>query len=445
MFNFLQNRMQKAMQKMSKKVSIQEEDILETLREVKLALLEADVNLDVVKSFTKQVKAKALESQVIGKLNKEQTFIKIFKDELTAILGQKTCEVKLNNIPTKIMMVGLQGSGKTTTSAKLSVYFKRKGIAKNPLLVGDDIYRPAAREQLEQLAKQTQTNFFTKTGNDAIDIAKSAIEYSKENHNDLIIIDTAGRLAIDEQLMDELKNIKKYIKPDYIFLVVDAMSGQDVINTAKKFNEDLGLDGTIITKLDSDARGGAALSITHLLGVPITFIGTGEKISGLEIFHPDRMAERILGMGDVLTLIEKAAEEVDEKTVKKIGYKMLTGKFDLTDLMNSLAQIKKLGKMKAILRMIPGLSDKIDDQKIEEAEHKFKIYTYLIDSMTNYEKKNPKVLKNAKRKERILKGSGRSAREFNMLVTDFERMTKQMKEMAAGNLKMPGGLDPLKG
>ncbi|WP_334199160.1 signal recognition particle protein [Mycoplasma struthionis] len=430
----MQKRLQKSMQKINKKLSINEEDILEVLREVKLALLEADVNLEVVKTFTKQVKEKALDSQIIGKLNQQQTVIKIFKDELVNILGKKTCEIKLNNLPTKIMMVGLQGSGKTTTSAKLSTFFKKKNIAKNPLLVGDDIYRPAAREQLNQLAKQTQTTFFTEEHNDAVKIAENAIDFAKENKNDLIIIDTAGRLAIDETLMNELKNIKKTIRPDYIFLVVDAMSGQDVINTAKKFHEELNLDGTIITKLDSDARGGAALSITHLLNVPIVYIGTGEKLTGLEIFHPDRMAERIMGMGDVLSLIEKASEEVDEKMMKKIGYRMLSGNFDLNDLMNSLAQIKKLGKMKNILKMIPGVADKVSDSKIEEAEEKFKVYTYLINSMTEYEKRNPKILKNAERKDRILKGSGRSAREYNMLVTDFERMSKQMKELANGNL-----------
>ncbi|BDX52697.1 signal recognition particle protein [Metamycoplasma equirhinis] len=441
MLDFIQRRMQKSMQKINKKMSINEEDIIEVLREVKLALLEADVNLEVVKVFTKQVKEKALDSQIIGKLNQQQTVLKIFKDELTNILGKKTCEVKLKNIPTKIMMVGLQGSGKTTSAAKLSVFFKKKNICKNPLLVGDDIYRPAAREQLEQLSKQINVDFFTKKENNAVLIANEAIDKAQDNHNDLIIIDTAGRLAIDEQLMQELKDIKKSIKPDYIFLVVDAMSGQDVINTAKKFHEELNLDGTIITKLDSDARGGAALSITHLLGIPIVFIGNGEKLSGLEIFHPDRMAERILGMGDVLTLIEKASEEVDEKMMKKIGYKMLTGKFDLSDLMNSLAQIKKLGKMKSILKMIPGMADKVDDAKIEEAEEKFRIYNYLLSSMTELEKKNPKLLKNASRKQRVLLGSGRSAREFNMLMADFERMAKQMKELASGNLKLKPGME----
>ena len=440
MLDFIQKRMQKSMDKINKKMSISEEDIVEVLRDVKMSLLEADVNLEIVRAFTKEVKEKVLESKIIGKLNQQETFLKIFKDELVKILGQKKCEVKLKKVPTSIMLIGLQGSGKTTTAAKLSTFLKRKKICQNPLLVAADVYRPAAREQLKQLAKQIQTDYFTLDENDAIKIAKKSFDVAYNNKNDFVIIDTAGRLSIDDKLMDELKQIKKHVHPDYIFLVVDAMSGQDVINVAKTFNENLELDGSIITKLDSDARGGAALSISYLLQVPIVFIGVGEKTSNLELFHSDRMADRILGMGDVMSLIEKASEEVDEKLVKKIGYKMLTGKFDLTDLMNSLEQIKKMGKMKAILRMIPGLANKIDDTKIEEAENKFRIYTILINSMTEQEKKLPKLLKNAERKARILKGSGRSAHEYNMLLTDFERMAKQMKDIADGKLQMKPGM-----
>lgn len=440
MLDFIQKRMQKSMDKINKKMSITEEDIVEVLRDVKMSLLEADVNLEIVRAFTKEVKEKVLESKIIGKLNQQETFLKIFKDELVKILGQKKCEVKLKKVPTSIMLIGLQGSGKTTTAAKLSTFLKRKKICQNPLLVAADVYRPAAREQLKQLAKQIQTDYFSLDENDAIKIAKKSFDVAYNNKNDFVIIDTAGRLSIDDKLMDELKQIKKHVHPDYIFLVVDAMSGQDVINVAKTFNENLELDGSIITKLDSDARGGAALSISYLLQVPIVFIGVGEKTSNLELFHSDRMADRILGMGDVMSLIEKASEEVDEKLVKKIGYKMLTGKFDSTDLMNSLEQIKKMGKMKAILRMIPGLANKIDDTKIEEAENKFRIYTILINSMTEQEKKLPKLLKNAERKARILKGSGRSAHEYNMLLTDFERMAKQMKDMADGKLQMKPGM-----
>ena len=437
MLDFIQKRMQKSMDKINKKMSISEEDIVEVLRDVKMSLLEADVNLEIVRAFTKE---KVLESKIIGKLNQQETFLKIFKDELVKILGQKKCEVKLKKVPTSIMLIGLQGSGKTTTAAKLSTFLKRKKICQNPLLVAADVYRPAAREQLKQLAKQIQTDYFTLDENDAIKIAKKSFDVAYNNKDGFVIIDTAGVVLIDDILMDELKQIKKHVHPDYIFLVVDAMSGQDVINVAKTFNENLELDGSIITKLDSDARGGAALSISYLLQVPIVFIGVGEKTSNLELFHSDRMADRILGMGDVMSLIEKASEEVDEKLVKKIGYKMLTGKFDLTDLMNSLEQIKKMGKMKAILRMIPGLANKIDDTKIEEAENKFRIYTILINSMTEQEKKLPKLLKNAERKARILKGSGRSAHEYNMLLTDFERMAKQMKDMADGKLQMKPGM-----
>ena len=262
MLDFIQKRMQKSMDKINKKMSISEEDIVEVLRDVKMSLLEADVNLEIVRAFTKEVKEKVLESKIIGKLNQQETFLKIFKDELVKILGQKKCEVKLKKVPTSIMLIGLQGSGKTTTAAKLSTFLKRKKICQNPLLVAADVYRPAAREQLKQLAKQIQTDYFTLDENDAIKIAKKSFDVAYNNKNDFVIIDTAGRLSIDDKLMDELKQIKKHVHPDYIFLVVDAMSGQDVINVAKTFNENLELDGSIITKLDSDARGGAALSIS---------------------------------------------------------------------------------------------------------------------------------------------------------------------------------------
>ncbi|QJG67071.1 signal recognition particle protein [Mycoplasma phocoenae] len=438
MFDFIGNRLQKSIQKMNKKTLISESDILEILREVKLSLLEADVNLEVVKKFTKEVKTKILESGKIGNLDAQQTVIKIFNEELINILGQKTVEVKIKNKPTIIMMIGLQGSGKTTTSAKLAAYLRKKKIAENPLLIGADIYRPAARDQLESLSKQINCNFYTNRIDDALQISKEAVSQAKNNKNDLLIIDTAGRLSIDETLMDELKSIKKYIKPDYIFLVVDAMSGQDVINVAKTFHENLNLNGTIITKLDSDARGGAALSITHLLNIPINFIGTSEKISGLEVFHPDRMAKRILGMGDFVSLIENAQENIDESKAKKLGNRFMSGQFSLDDLMETMAQIKKLGKMSKLLKMIPGIANKIDPSQIDKAEEKFRMYEILISSMTKEERKNPKLLKDSSRKNRIMKGSGRSAKEFNLLLADYERIAKQMKDMASGR----GGLNP---
>ncbi|MGX9358702.1 signal recognition particle protein [Mycoplasma sp. 128] len=436
MFEFIGNRIQKSIEKMNKKTRIEEADVLEIIREVKLSLLEADVNLEVVKTFTKEVKTKILESGKLGNLDTQQTVVKIFQEELVRILGSKATEIKIKSQPTKIMMIGLQGSGKTTSTAKLAAFLRKKKIASKPLLIGADIYRPAARDQLQSLAKQIDVDFYTEKVDDALAIVNNGLQQAKQNSNDLVIVDTAGRLAIDENLMQELKNIKKNIHPDYIFLVVDAMSGQDVINVAKIFNDELQLNGTIITKLDSDARGGAALSITHLLNVPIIFIGTGEKISALEAFDPQRMAKRILGMGDIVGLIEQAEENIDESKARKLGQRFFSGQFSLEDLMETMAQIKKLGKMTKILKMIPGLGNKIDEDQISRAEEKFDIYKILMDSMTKKERKNPKLLKDANRKARILSGSGRSAREYNMLITDYERMAKQMKEMASGRGQM---------
>ncbi|MGX9383447.1 MULTISPECIES: signal recognition particle protein [unclassified Mycoplasma] len=436
MFEFIGNRIQKSIEKMNKKTRIEEADVLEIIREVKLSLLEADVNLEVVKTFTKEVKTKILESGKLGNLDTQQTVVKIFQEELVRILGSKATEIKIKSQPTKIMMIGLQGSGKTTSTAKLAAFLRKKKIASKPLLIGADIYRPAARDQLQSLAKQIDVDFYTEKVDDALAIVNNGLQQAKQNSNDLVIVDTAGRLAIDENLMQELKNIKKNIHPDYIFLVVDAMSGQDVINVAKIFNDELQLNGTIITKLDSDTRGGAALSITHLLNVPIIFIGTGEKISALEAFDPQRMAKRILGMGDIVGLIEQAEENIDESKARKLGQRFFSGQFSLEDLMETMAQIKKLGKMTKILKMIPGLGNKIDEDQISRAEEKFDIYKILMDSMTKKERKNPKLLKDANRKARILSGSGRSAREYNMLITDYERMAKQMKDMASGRGQM---------
>ncbi len=430
MLNILGNRLQKSMKKMQAKTSLKEEDILEVTREIKMALLEADVNLLVVKQFIKSVKAKALSQTVLAQLNPGQNVVKIVKEELTNILGGKTKEIKLKGSPTIIMMVGLQGSGKTTTTGKLVNYFRKKQQIKNPLLIAEDVYRPAAVEQIKTIGKQLGVAVFEK-GTDVKpqDIVSEALQFAKENYHDFVIIDTAGRLSIDDNLMQELEDIKKIAKPQEIFYVADALSGQDIINVATTFNERLALTGTIITKLDSDARGGAALSITKMLNVPITFVGTSEKMTGLDKFHPDRMAERILGMGDVLSLIEKAQDVIDEDKTTKMANRMANGYFDLDDLMEQLQQMKKLGKFGAILKMIPGAGD-ISKDKIAAADKKTKLYEILISSMTKTERKNPKLLKNAKRKQRILNGSGRSAQEYNALVSEFEKMAKQMKQMA---------------
>ncbi|TCG10963.1 signal recognition particle protein [Mycoplasma todarodis] len=430
MLNILGNRLQKSMKKMQAKTSLKEEDILEVTREIKMALLEADVNLLVVKQFVKSVKKKALSETVLAQLNPGQNVVKIVKDELTDILGGTSKEVKLKgNLPI-IMMVGLQGSGKTTTTGKLVNHFKKKKASKNPLLVAGDVYRPAAVEQLKTLGKQLGVTVFEKgTSAKPQDIVEEAMAFAKENEHDLIIIDTAGRLSIDEALMEELVDIKKIAKPQEIFYVADALSGQDIINVASTFHERLSLTGSIITKLDSDARGGAALSITKMLNLPIVFIGTSEKMSGLDQFHPDRMAERILGMGDVLSLIEKAQDVLDEDKSTRMANRMANGHFDLDDLLEQLQQMKKLGKLGSILKMIPGAQN-ISKDKIEAADRKQKLFEILISSMTKKERKNPKLLKNAKRKQRIIAGSGRTAQEYNSLVNEFERMAKQMKQMA---------------
>lgn len=431
MLDFLGKRLQKSMAKMKSKRTLSEEDILEVTREIKMALLEADVNLMVVKQFIKSVKEKAIGSEIVGKLNPSQQMIKIVKEELIETLGGVVEKVEFSGKPSIVMMTGLQGSGKTTTSAKLVKYFMKKNGIEKPLLVAADVYRPAAIEQLIVLGKQLQIDVFSKgIDSDPRNIAKEAIEKAKNEGYDLVIIDTAGRLAIDDNLMKELVDIKKIVNPHEILFVADALSGQDIINVASVFKEKLGITGTIITKLDSDARGGASLSIRKLLNIPIKFIGTGEKISALDLFHPNRMADRILGMGDVLSLIEKAEEVLDEKKSNKMMNRMMNGHFNLDDLMEQLAQMKKMGKMSKILKMIPGLNGKISEDKIKNSESKFKLYEIIISSMTQAERKTPKLLKASTRKQRIMSGSGRTAQEYNALINEFERMSKQMKEMA---------------
>ncbi|PAF55558.1 signal recognition particle protein [Mycoplasmopsis agassizii] len=431
MLNFLGNRIQKSMSKMGSKTTLNESDIAEVTRDIRVALLEADVNLKVVRNFVNNVKEKVLQEEIIGKLNPSQMMIKIVKDELVRVLGSKASEIKIESRPFKIMMVGLQGSGKTTSTAKLAFHLRKKKEIEKPLLIAADIYRPAAVEQLKILGKQIQIDTFDK-GVDfkPEEITKEALDVAYENKNDLLILDTAGRLSINEELMVELENLKKIFKPDEILYVLDSLSGQEILNVISTFHERLKLTGVIITKLDSDARGGAALSIKEMLNIPIKYIGTGEKTSNLDVFHPDRMADRILGMGDVLTLIEKAEEVIDEKEAKKMVNKMFSGNFTLDDLMQNLNQVKKLGKMSKLIKMIPGLAGKISEEQISEAEEKIKLFEILISSMTLEERKKPRLLKNASRKQRIMQGSGKSAQEYNRLIIEFDRMSKQMKLMA---------------
>ncbi|APJ38341.1 signal recognition particle protein [Mycoplasmopsis pullorum] len=444
--NFLENRMQKALAKISKKTTIKEEDIVEVTRDIKMALLEADVNLKIVKEFVNNVKEKTIQSNLIGKLNPSQQMIKIVHEELVDILGGKTVEPQIKEKPYVIMMIGLQGSGKTTTTARLAYYFRKKKLVEKPLVIAADVYRPAAVDQLVTLAKSIQVDYFEEGVKETPqNIVKHALEQAKEQKNDLIIIDTAGRLAIDEKLMNELVEIKQIAKPNEIWFVADAMSGQDIINVAQTFHDSLKLTGSVITKLDSDARGGAALSLRKVLNIPIRFIGTGEKISNLDLFHPVRMADRILGKGDVLSLIEKASDVIDEKKATKMLERMFSGEFSLDDMMEQLAQIKKLGKFSKILKMLPGnLSNKINEEELDKAEEKMKIYEILMFSMTRKERQNPKLLRNASRKERVIKGSGRSAQEFNRLMNDYDMMSKRMNEMS-NKLKKGGGFNPFGG
>ncbi|MDW2926251.1 signal recognition particle protein [Mesomycoplasma ovipneumoniae] len=433
MLDFLTNRIQSSLKKIQKSVTINEQDLAEIIREIRLALLEADVNLLVVKNFIAQVKNQVLTNGLTSKLNPQQEFLKILHQNLVSVLGVSAKPINFSKKPTTIMLVGLQGSGKTTTTAKLAVYARQKNFSKKILLVACDTYRPAAIDQLKQLGKQVSIDVFyiEKT---PVEIAKDALIYSRNNNYDLVIFDTAGRLSINSELMSELVEIKKAVKPDQILFVLDALSGQDIINVAETFHKEINLTGSIITKLDSNARAGAALSITHLLKIPILFIGSGEKISALELFHPNRIADRILGMGDVMSLLEQAEENIDKQTVKKLSHRMFSGQFNLDDLLNSLAQIQKIGKFSKIIKMIPGLSGKINASQIDEVEQKMKLYKILISSMTHEERKKPKLLKNPSRRNRIIRGSGRTGAEFNRLINEFESMSKKMSEFSSKNI-----------
>ncbi|AKM53304.1 signal recognition particle protein [Spiroplasma atrichopogonis] len=426
--DFLAGKLKKSIEKNLKKSTLTEETVKETLREIRLALLEADVNNEVVKDFIKNVEQKAKGEYISEGLNASQMMIKIVHEELINIFGKTAKEISLTSKPTIIMIVGLQGSGKTTTTGKISKLLEKK-YHKKPLLVACDIYRPAAIDQLKTLGKNLNIDIFEKGTQNPVLTAQQAIEYAKTNKNDVILLDTAGRLHIDAELMTELKEIKKAVSPDEILIVVDGMTGQDIINVAEKFDDLLKLTGVVVTKIDGDSRGGAALSITHLTKLPIKFIGTGEGMSNLQIFYPDRMADRILGMGDVQTLFEKAKDVLDERDIKKTMNRMMMGQFDLQDLLNQMRQLSKMGKMGGIMKLIPGMP-KISEEKIMEAERKLKVTEVLLSSMTVKERREPRLLKHISRKTRIIKGSGRSEKEYNELINQFEKTKKQVDEMA---------------
>ena len=433
MFESLGERLQNAIHKMKGYGKLTEENLSEVMKEIRLSLLEADVNYKVVKEFTNKVKEQALGTDVQSSINPANLFVKIVNDELTELLGGESSPISLKN-PSIVMLVGLQGSGKTTTSGKLA-NFLRKKHAKKPLLVACDVYRPAAIDQLKQLGKELNIEVYDEGTNNPVEISKNAIEYAKKNGYDYIIIDTAGRLHIDDKLMDELDNISKEVKPDEILLVLDAMMGQDAINVITSFNDKLKLTGVILTKLDGDTRGGVALSVRHLTHVPIKFIGTSEKMDGLNSFDPERMAGRILGMGDVVSLVEKAQDAIDEKEAEKTAKRMQSGKFDLEDFLSSLKQIKRMGPLESLIKLIPGAS-KLGLNKINIDPKDMAHVEAIVLSMTPRERRHPEIIK-ASRKTRIAKGSGTSVQEVNKLLNQFDNMKKMMKSFANGNFKMP--------
>ena len=434
MFESLGDRLQNALHKIKGYGKITEDNISEMMREIRLALLEADVNYTVVKEFTNTVKEKALGEEVASSINPGDLFVKIVKDELTELLGGEAADLNMKGNPAILMLVGLQGSGKTTTCGKLA-NFLRKKHAKKPLLVACDVYRPAAIDQLKQLGKQLNIEVYDEGKNDPVKIAKNAIEYAKENKYDYVLIDTAGRLHIDEELMEELQNIQKEVIPQEILLVIDSMMGQDAINVITGFNDALSLTGVILTKLDGDTRGGVALSVRHLTNVPIKFIGVSEKLDGLDSFDPERMAGRILGMGDIISLVEKATEEIDEKEAEKTARKMQQGKFDLEDFLSTMKQIKKLGPIENLIKMIPG-AKKMGLTNVQVDPKQMAHIEAIILSMTPKERRNPDIIK-ASRKTRIASGSGTSVQEVNKLLQQFDQMKKMMKGMTNGNMKMP--------
>lgn len=434
MFEGLSDRLQNIIHKVKGYGKITEDNISEMLREIRLALLEADVNYKVVKEFTNKVKEKALGEEVARSIKPGDLFVKIVQDELTELLGGESKPLNLKGNPAKLMLVGLQGSGKTTTIGKLANVLRKKH-AKKPLLVACDVYRPAAIDQLKQIGKELNIEVYEEGKKDPVEICKNALDYAKENGYDYVLIDTAGRLHIDEKLMQELQNMNDNIHPEEILLVIDSMMGQDAINVIEGFNESLPLTGVILTKLDGDTRGGVALSVRHLTNVPIKFIGVSEKMDGLEEFDPERMAGRILGMGDIVSLVEKASEAIDEKEAMNTAKKMKSGKLDLEDFLSQMKQIKKLGPLDKLLKLIPGASKlglgniQIDQKQIDRIEA-------IILSMTKQERRNPEIIK-ASRKTRIAKGSGTSVQEVNKLLTQFEQMKKMMKQMTSGKFKMP--------
>ena len=434
MFENLSDRLQDVVHKIKGYGKITEENISEMMREIRLSLLEADVNYKVVKEFTNNVKEKALGEEVNKSLNPGELFVKIVKDELTELLGGENTPLNISGNHATLMLVGLQGSGKTTTIGKLANYL-RKNNKKKPLLVACDVYRPAAIEQLKQIGRELNIEVYSEGKGNPVEISKNAIKYAKDNGYDYVLIDTAGRLQIDESLMDELDNIQKEVNPDETILVIDSMMGQDAINVINGFNDKIKLSGVILTKLDGDTRGGVALSVKHLTNLPIKFIGVSEKMDGLTPFYPERMASRILGMGDILSIVEQVQSEIDEKEAEKTAKKMMKGNFDLEDFLNQLNQIKKLGPLENLLKLLPG-AKKMGLNNVNIDPKIMKRTEAIVLSMTLEERRDPSILK-ASRKKRIADGSGTTVTDVNKLLNQFEEMKKMMKMMGNGNFKMP--------
>ena len=434
MFENLSDRLQDVVHKIKGYGKITEENISEMMREIRLSLLEADVNYKVVKEFTNNVKEKALGEEVNKSLNPGELFVKIVKDELTELLGGENTPLNISGNPATLMLLGLQGSGKTTTIGKLANYL-RKNNKKKPLLVACDVYRPAAIDQLKQIGKELNIEVYSEGKGNPVEISKNGIKYAKDNGYDYVLIDTAGRLQIDESLMDELDNIQKEVNPDETILVIDSMMGQDAINVINGFNDKIKLSGVILTKLDGDTRGGVALSVKHLTNLPIKFIGVSEKMDGLTPFYPERMASRILGMGDILSIVEQVQSEIDEKEAEKTAKKMMKGNFDLEDFLNQLNQIKKLGPLENLLKLLPG-AKKMGLNNVNIDPKIMKRTEAIVLSMTPEERRDPSILK-ASRKKRIADGSGTTVTDVNKLLNQFEEMKKMMKMMGNGNFKMP--------
>jgi len=432
MFENLTDRLERSLKILKGEGRITEINVAETLKEVRRALLDADVNYKTAREFTENVKQKALGQNVLTAVKPEQLMVKIVHDELAALMGGSATDINIKGNPAVILMSGLQGSGKTTFSGKLANMLKSKR-GKNPLLVAGDVYRPAAIEQLKVLGEQINVSVYSEEENkNPVKIAQNAIQYAKQHGKDVVIIDTAGRLAIDEQMMNEIESIKKAVNPQEILFVVDAMTGQDAVNTAKEFNDRLDFNGVVLTKLDGDTRGGAALSIRSVVNKPIKFVGTGEKLDAIDVFHPERMADRILGMGDIVSLVEKAQEQYDDEEARRLQKKIAKNQFDFNDFISQIQQIKKMGNLKDLASMIPGVGKQIKDLDIDDDA--FKSIEAIIHSMTPEERSHPEIL-NGSRRARIAKGSGTNVQEVNKLIKQFDETRKMMRMMTTGGVK----------